>query len=64
MKFDVQFGPNEIRLALSESLALPEGRLLRRESPPVPAGVDILQQIEALARQFLEQSVMDRGGSL
>lgn len=64
MKFDIAFNPDGIRLMLTETLMLPGGRLEHRESPAVPSGVDPLQQIEVLARQYLEQLVADRGGSV
>ena len=64
MKYDISFNPGGIQLTLTENLELPEGRLERRELPAVPSGVDLLQQIEARARQFLEQLVADRGGSV
>ncbi len=64
MKFDICFATDEIQLTLKESLKLPGGKLEPRESLPVPSDADLLQQIEVLARQFLERLVMDRGGSV
>ena len=53
MKFDVRFTEGEIRLTLTESLALPEGHQAYLESPSAPESFDLLPQIESRVRQFL-----------
>lgn len=64
MKFVVTFYWDKIQLSLTENLKLSEGRLLHPELPCAQSDADHLQQIEALARQFLEKLVADRGGSV
>ena len=54
MKFDVCFATDEIRVTLTESLALPEGHSPHLGSPGAPCGFDLLPQIESLVRQFLD----------
>ena len=64
MKFEITFGQDEIRLMLWESLNLSEATLEPPELPRGPSDVDLLQQIEGQARQFLQKLVADRGGSV
>ncbi len=61
MKFDLCLAKDEIRVTLTESLALPEGQSPRLGSPDGPAATDLLPQIESLVRQFLSGYVVDHG---
>lgn len=63
MKYDLCLSEAEIRVTLSESLKLPEGRKLLLESPAARDAFDLLPQIESLLRQFLDGFAEGRGGS-
>ena len=62
MKFNLSFDQGEIRLVLSENLALPEDRLAYLKSPSAPEAFALLPQIEAQVRQFLSGFVVARDG--
>ncbi|GBF26623.1 hypothetical protein MnTg02_01664 [bacterium MnTg02] len=63
MKFDICFATDEIRLVLTESLKLPEGRVPWLESPAAQAAFDQIPQIESMVRQFLDKFAEDCDGS-
>ena len=53
MKYDLTFTDAEVRVTLTESLALPEGRSLHLGRSGAPSRFDLLPQIQALVREFL-----------
>ena len=61
MKFDICFAKDEIRVMLTESLVLPEGKSPCLGSPDGPAATDLLPQIESLVQKFLSGYVVDHG---
>ena len=63
MKFDLTLAKDEIRVTLTESLELPEGKSPRFGSPDGPAATDLLPQIESLVQKFLSGYVVDHGAS-
>ena len=62
MKYRVTFSSDEVRVTLTESLKLPEGRSLHFGQPDAPNRFDLLPEIQTLVRQFLNGFAVDRGG--
>ncbi len=61
MRFSLEVNPGEVRVMLTESLALPEGQSVLLESCAAQEAYRLLPQIESLVRQFLSgfEGVLD-----
>jgi hypothetical protein len=62
MKYDITIRSDELLVTLTESLALPEGRLPHLGSFSVQRRLELLRQIQSLTRELLNGFVDEPGG--